>query len=1244
MFIHLTAKRWTILLLISALIAALVPVTPALAANNFTFNNFSTSINSPTQVNSNMIDVAGTFNGVTANTITYKVEQVVNNVVAATFNGTGVAPIIEGLNSYTFPNVSLFSGINRITISGNASGSVVSAEAYVNFPNVPTIYDIRLVDNRVLQANKPTVVDTETITLMFKALNATNVTVQGRSAISGGGETYLISNLEVEDGMNTLVFTASNTTMTYSITRDVVYYSAAPTAYNVRVKGSTPANPTDVYLDNNPTVGPNGTDLVGPISGLIIVETEAGVGLEPVLNVALNRSNGASVAGSPSTVNPTNVTHVEDVTVTGATYTYSIFSFTTDNSMSISISDEYQLYLTGTYGTQTINYPMAFSYRSEFSPYITEVKQLYNVSLLGAEYSYSSSSVFADNMTFFQAPIWLSVSTENFVTSDSNYQATITTSQGGVSIGTPTFTYNKTDHPYNLTSNGDLVFQLTNLPAGEQMLSITVTNIVTGEQDTKNIPLTFIPTPFLQLGNVYDNQIFTNANTALFGATIAPLDRLRVKMINFNMAGAADRNSVTVTVNGTSRNALTHNTLFAFEQSGAVYTGGFSFLDPTIDLVTGPNTIVISAIAGNIPVSTQFTIYLFPDELPEVLSITPYPVGATTDPNNRFELTGERAYTTTERNMDVYFTVNSGHTQQVVVTIDGEQYAQANLGSSEGSKLIHVSTAGGITQYRLPSISLPNAGIKSITITGREGTATSSKTLQITRVRVPFRILSPLLPEEQVINQNFLSVSIQAEGADSIAIGKEEMLKGTDDIFRLDVKNLKNGNNTIKFTVSTDSAKTNGQFSVTYATQNVVGAQYKAAMPSSGKIDVFNKGMTISFPKGTMLKRPETVSQINAPQVDLFNSQELLFGIADPMDGRTLKRYNRVGEVVGNVPQDGNFADVSTAGFASNVLQSSRGNFGYASKLFWVDAGYYDTTATSYTTVGGMHPYASNNNAFYLRGTNASKWLIPTNRGTITLSYDSSIRNEAAGNLSIWRFSDNSWKNIGGTVDTGKKTVSASFDGFGYYAVMSMRFGFEDVTGHPYARNQINTIYSKGIMEAKTSLVFGVYDNISRGEFTTMIVKMLGLPLNYDTSVNLLTFSDVPPYSIPGALWDYRYIETAARAGIIAGITPRTFNPGGNLSREQAATIIARAMNIKVGDPDKDRSGLAKEFTDAGTVDYYGISYVYAITKQGIMSGMPNPLQEGEKKPTYSFNPKSNLNRADMSIISYNVMKKLKKI
>jgi hypothetical protein len=508
---------------------------------------------------------------------------------------------------------------------------------------------------------------------------------------------------------------------------------------------------------------------------------------------------------------------------------------------------------------------------------------------------------------------------------------------------------------------------------------------------------------------------------------------------------------------------------------------------------------------------------------------------------------------------------------------------------------------------------------------------------------VPYQVLSPKLPEEQVINQNFVDISIQAEGAEQILVGKEPMVKGADGIFRLQVQDLKAGANKIKFTIQIGTTKTNGEINITYAAQNIVGAQYRSTIPSSGKLTAFNGDFSISFPKGTMLKQPQSNTQTNLPQIDLFNSQKLLIGIADKQDGRTIKRYNRVGELVNGVPQDGKFATISANSYASNLLQGSHQNFGFASQLFWVDAGYFDSTASKYTIVDGLQPYAAGNDAFYLRGNNPTKWLEPTNRGTITLKYDSSLRDELAKNISIWRFSDNTWKNLGGVVNTSKKTVTASFDGFGYYAVMAMRYGFDDVTGHPYARDYLNTMFSKGIMQPRSAAQFGVYENITRGEFATMIVRMLDLPLNYDTSIQQLTFSDVPPTAVPNALWDYRYIETGARAGIISGLGPRQFGPSAYLTREQAAVIIARALNLKLGDTNKDLNSLAKQFTDAGEIDYYAIRQVQAVVKAKIMSGDEVKSQDGKSKSTYTFKPKANLNRADMAIIAYNIMTKLKR-
>jgi len=1273
-----TPKRWTSLLLAVALMLTLLPIPPASAAVTFTFDNFSTDPNSPTQVNGDTIDLSGSFSGVAANTITYKVEQIVDGKVVASTPGTGVAPIIEGTNRYIFANVQLYPGLNKITVSGNASGSIQSDSAYVFFPNVPTIYDIQLTDGREVSINRPTLINTETAALMFKAPNATSVTVQGKSAFSGGGDTFLVSDIPLVEGLNTLVFVASNATNTYSVTRDVVrLYDQGTTAFDVKIVGGPDI--AETLLDGFPTVGSNdktNDQLIGYVKGKFAVPKDPANPV-PDVNVHISKTDGgATIINAAATPKK-----LMELSVTGATYDYVIYEFETNTApaqwLTIGDNDQYSLALTGTYGAEAIDFSLLFNYRKDNTPYITEVRQLYNVTETASNsgiYSYTSSSLFTDNLTFFQTPIWVRVDMNNY--SNTAHKIALDTLQGGTILGSPQITYEQ-----YVSTNGEVILKITNLPAGDQTLNIRIQDLANQELDVKQIPLTFIPTPFIQLLNLYDGQQFKSQSEFTSSNNDAENNPAIVgKLVNFNMTLPnpgnpsilpIDLSTLTVSINGTTKSVASDSARFYLVQdAGGNYTGEFRFNnynDPNVDrslqLVNGPNTIVISAKAGGIPVSTHITVYLFPDNLPQVRTIQPVPIGESSDPDNLYQPTGELTYTTTERTVEVLFSVVNVMTPggEVVVNIDGQQHTRSVWNSatsnfvSESGIEFQGTSPGGVANFRLlysapanpedTSLALPETGTKSITIMAVAGTTTSSKTLQITRIRVPYKILSPMLPEERVINQNFITVSIDAEGADEITIGKERMVKGADGIFRLEMNNLKKGDNKIKFTITTGSTKTNGEFTITYATQNEVGAQFKAQLPNSGKLSAFNGAIEIAFPKGTMLKQPSATSQTNAPHIDLFNSQQLLLGIADPIDGRTVKRYNRVGEYVNGVPQDGKFANINENQYVKNILQGTRANFGYASDLFWVDAGYFDNTGNTFKLVDGLHPYeATNNDAVYLRGNNPNKWLVPTNRGTITLKYDPSIRAEAARNLSVWKFTGNAWHNIGGVVKTNNNTITAPFDGFGYYAVMMMRYGFEDITGHPYARNHLNAMFAKGIMQPRSNASFGVYENITRGEFATMIVKILDLPLNYDTDPALLTFNDVPNYPVSGALWDYRYIETAARAGIISGLAPRIFNPGGYLTREQAAIMIAKAMNYKIGDLEKDRAALTKQFTDAGLIDYYAISYVQAVVRFKIMQGQPNPLEEGQTKPTFSFNPKANLNRADMAIISYNLMEKLKRL
>jgi len=137
------------------------------------------------------------------------------------------------------------------------------------------------------------------------------------------------------------------------------------------------------------------------------------------------------------------------------------------------------------------------------------------------------------------------------------------------------------------------------------------------------------------------------------------------------------------------------------------------------------------------------------------------------------------------------------------------------------------------------------------------------------------------------------------------------------------------------------------------------------------------------------------------------------------------------------------------------------------------------------------------------------------------------------------------------------------------------------------------------------------------------------------------TFNDVYPLR---DTWDYqyKYIETAARAGIIRGKEPGYFRPDESLTRQEAAIMIARALNMKLSTNDAAKLSLPKMFTDGKDVGYYAAASVLAVAKAKLMNGEPN--DPTAKKPTFKFNPEARLTRAEMAVITIRVMVQLKKL
>ena len=110
---------------------------------------------------------------------------------------------------------------------------------------------------------------------------------------------------------------------------------------------------------------------------------------------------------------------------------------------------------------------------------------------------------------------------------------------------------------------------------------------------------------------------------------------------------------------------------------------------------------------------------------------------------------------------------------------------------------------------------------------------------------------------------------------------------------------------------------------------------------------------------------------------------------------------------------------------------------------------------------------------------------------------------------------------------------------------------FSDVLGH---RNQaaIEALAERGITAGRGNGLFAPDDTLTRAEFTTFIVRTLGLVPEAGH-----VFHDV------GAdAWYAGFVGTANRYGIVSGVGGQRFLPDGTITRQQAAVMVRKAAEL----------------------------------------------------------------------------------
>jgi hypothetical protein len=192
------------------------------------------------------------------------------------------------------------------------------------------------------------------------------------------------------------------------------------------------------------------------------------------------------------------------------------------------------------------------------------------------------------------------------------------------------------------------------------------------------------------------------------------------------------------------------------------------------------------------------------------------------------------------------------------------------------------------------------------------------------------------------------------------------------------------------------------------------------------------------------------------------------------------------------------------------------------------------------------------------------------------------------------------------------------------YALIWHPLQFVDMANH-WAKDAVNDMGSRMVAHGTEKGQFSPDGDITRGEFAAILVRGLGLELKKDGKA----FSDV---KLTDGYNDA--VQTAYAYGLINGFEDGSFRPNDKITRQQAMTIIAKAMMITNGSAAlsvtaEESEKTLRSYTDGGNVSTWAKSGVASIVKSGVVLGRSKSL----------LAPKANITRAEVAVIIERLLK-----
>lgn len=174
----------------------------------------------------------------------------------------------------------------------------------------------------------------------------------------------------------------------------------------------------------------------------------------------------------------------------------------------------------------------------------------------------------------------------------------------------------------------------------------------------------------------------------------------------------------------------------------------------------------------------------------------------------------------------------------------------------------------------------------------------------------------------------------------------------------------------------------------------------------------------------------------------------------------------------------------------------------------------------------------------------------------------------------------------------------------------SGKMTFSDMEDAKWALKAVENLYAKGIVSGNGDGKFNPHNSVKREEMAKMLVDLAGYAKES---------SYIPFYDVNADSWSYNYICAAYANGLISGLTEYEFGTGAEITREQAVTLLYRALKNK----GVEMPGTEFRFDDDYLISDWAKEGIYGLYSIGVIGG----------KTKTTFVPKENMTRVEVAVM-----------